>query len=499
MTDPPDVAPALRLPIPTGRGLRRNASEGTLFAVSALCSLRNMARHATVRPAPPPPLPVALAQDKATPRQAGGAPTSDGDECPPSSPATPAAGDDSRTPAPRPVGAASSSSALSSSLAVATSPTPSVSPVSPASRRPSGGVAGASPPSPSSRLPSEAPRDVLPTPSQSAVAPAAGPSPSSSGAPKRRPPAGGRLGALGPVPSPGAAAFGVGRSSPRASPAGPARVPNDRPREGSACSSSGRSSTCAAAPLVPDWSAGPPGSSGGPDARGEGLAHCHPTAATHHSAMAGYGGGGYAGAQLPYLAVASWAPAPGGWTLSAPSVSAAAIASAGGVLRAGGGGAAGMGMVAAPAAGGGRSPTTNGSGIGSRCGGSSSGGGAAPALPPSTTPAIATTVGGSVLVVYGPAERQAAIRRFQEKKKRALCPRIRYSVRKKLADVRPRKHGRFYKPADAAAAAAPTPRVPPVAAGGDGMVGVSAATAADPEGVSARGGGKCSPVGRQAR
>lgn len=185
--------------------------------------------------------------------------------------------------------------------------------------------------------------------------------------------------------------------------------------------------------------------------------------------------------------------------MSAPSVSAAAIASAGDVLRPGGGGVAAMGMVAAPAADGGRSPTTNGSGIGSGCGGGRSGGGAAPTLPPSTTPAIATTVGGSVLVVYGPAERRAAIRRFQEKKKRALCPRIRYSVRKKLADVRPRKHGRFYKPADAAAAAAPTAGVSPVAAGGDGMVGVSAATAADPEGVSARGGGKCSPVGRQAR
>lgn len=89
-----------------------------------------------------------------------------------------------------------------------------------------------------------------------------------------------------------------------------------------------------------------------------------------------------------------------------------------------------------------------------------------------------------MLVAYGPAERRAAIRRFQEKKKRALCPRIRYSVRKKLADVRPRKHGRFYKPADATeVATAAATAGPPPAADGEGMEGVAAA-------VSGGGGGE---------
>jgi len=124
-------------------------------------------------------------------------------------------------------------------------------------------------------------------------------------------------------------------------------------------------------------------------------------------------------------------------------------------LHHGGAGSGGSGGSGSGSGSGGGSGSGSGTGGGGSGGGGSGGGG---------TPGSSA----SVMVAYSPAERRAAIRRFQEKKKRALCPRIRYSVRKKLADVRPRKHGRFYKPAEAPAAAEAAVAVAAADGGGGG-------------------------------
>lgn len=55
---------------------------------------------------------------------------------------------------------------------------------------------------------------------------------------------------------------------------------------------------------------------------------------------------------------------------------------------------------------------------------------------------------GTSVTKYTPAERKEAVRRFKEKKKRrrSQVGVVRYQVRKRLADTRPRFRGRFYRP-----------------------------------------------------
>jgi CCT motif len=65
---------------------------------------------------------------------------------------------------------------------------------------------------------------------------------------------------------------------------------------------------------------------------------------------------------------------------------------------------------------------------------------AAPLVPAPHTP-------DTILYKYSVAERAAALRRFKEKKRlRTFKKTIRYDVRKRLADTRPRYKGRFSKP-----------------------------------------------------
>lgn len=69
-----------------------------------------------------------------------------------------------------------------------------------------------------------------------------------------------------------------------------------------------------------------------------------------------------------------------------------------------------------------------------------------------TTPADLAVVAAlcslraNYIAPYSPAERRAALQRFREKKKRRSAgTAIRYQVRKKLAEKRPRHRGRFSK------------------------------------------------------
>lgn len=64
-----------------------------------------------------------------------------------------------------------------------------------------------------------------------------------------------------------------------------------------------------------------------------------------------------------------------------------------------------------------------------------------------STPAVIGSSMETTLYKYSRAERQEALRRFKEKKRlRTFKKTIRYDVRKRLADTRPRYKGRFSKP-----------------------------------------------------
>lgn len=54
----------------------------------------------------------------------------------------------------------------------------------------------------------------------------------------------------------------------------------------------------------------------------------------------------------------------------------------------------------------------------------------------------------TVVTKYTPEERRAAVERYREKrrKRNSNTKTIRYQIRKKLADTRPRFRGRFYRP-----------------------------------------------------
>jgi hypothetical protein len=82
-----------------------------------------------------------------------------------------------------------------------------------------------------------------------------------------------------------------------------------------------------------------------------------------------------------------------------------------------------------------------------------------PPRTPQTCPAAAAAVvvvlpsvcaphtADTTLFKYSVEERKAALRRFKEKKRlRTFKKTIRYDVRKRLADTRPRYKGRFSKP-----------------------------------------------------
>lgn len=81
-----------------------------------------------------------------------------------------------------------------------------------------------------------------------------------------------------------------------------------------------------------------------------------------------------------------------------------------------------------------------------------------PPLARAAAAAARSSRGGTAAVAHGPAgettlykysraERQEALRRFKEKKRlRSFKKTIRYDVRKRLADTRPRYKGRFSKP-----------------------------------------------------
>lgn len=71
-----------------------------------------------------------------------------------------------------------------------------------------------------------------------------------------------------------------------------------------------------------------------------------------------------------------------------------------------------------------------------------------PAVPQRHQSPVSSSTSQPVCVRYTPEQRREAVRRFKEKKsrKKNQSSAIRYQVRKRLADTRPRYRGRFYKP-----------------------------------------------------